>query len=61
MGATYSRSYSPGFVFGARPARNYTEDIRDWVHALNESMQRQLEEADKRHMEMNQQHKRDKE
>ena len=46
MGASYSMSYSPGSMSGVGPARTDAKDIRDQVHALNESMLRQLEKAD---------------
>ena len=59
MGTSYSRSYSPSFVPGAGPAGTNSESIRDQVYALNELVQRQLEEVDKRYMELYQCHKRD--
>ena len=37
------------------------EDIRDQVYALNESVQRQLKEADRKYMELQDQHKKEKE
>ena len=37
------------------------EDTRNQVHALNESVQRQLEEANRRYMELYERHERDKE
>ena len=43
---------SPSFMPGAGPAGTDPESIRDQVHALNESVQRQLEEADRRYMEL---------
>ena len=46
MGTSYSRSYSPGSVSGAGSG------ICDQVHALNELVQRQLEEADRRYVEL---------
>ena len=61
MGTSYSRSYSLGSVFKARFVRINAENIRGQVHALNESVQRQLEEANKRYMELYVCYKRDKE
>ena len=61
MGTTYSRSYSLGSMSRAGPTRTNVEDIHDQVYALNESMQRQLEEANMRYMELYQRHKKDKE
>ena len=61
MDTSYSRSYSPGSMSRARLARTNTEDIRNQVHALTELVQRQFEEADRRYMELNERHKRDKE
>ena len=58
---TYSTSYSPGFVSRAGPAGTNVEDIHDRVHALNESVQSQLEEANRRYMDLQEQHKKDKE
>ena len=52
MGTTYSKSYSLGFVSGVGPAGTEVEDIHDRVHTLNESVQRQLEEAVRRCMEL---------
>ena len=43
------------------PNSTDVEDIRDRVHALNESVQRQLEEADKRYIELQEWHKKEKE
>ena len=60
METSYSKSYSPDFVSRAGPARTDLESIRDQVHALNESVQRQLEEADWRYMELYECHERDK-
>ena len=60
MGTSYSMSYSPGSVFGAGLVRTHPESFRDQVHALNESVQRQLEEADKRCIELYECHERDK-
>ena len=45
---------------GAGPASTDVEDIRDQVYALNESVQRQLEEADRRYMKLQEQHKKEK-
>ena len=61
METVYSRSYSPGSISGARPVGTDVEDIHDRVHALNESMQKQLEEVDRRYMELYEWHERDKE
>ena len=61
MGLTYSRSYSPASVSEAGLASVDMEEIHDWVHALNESVQRQLEEADRSYMELQEQHAREKE
>ena len=61
MGTTYSRSYSPDSMAGVGLAKTDVEDIRDRVHAVNELMQQQLEEADKRYMLLYEQYKRDKE
>ena len=47
-------------MFRAGPAGIDPESIRDQVHALNESVQRQLEEANRRYMELYEFHKRDK-
>ena len=60
MGTSYSRSYSPSSVFGAGPAGTDSESIRDRIHALNESIKKQLEEADWRYMELYKCHERDK-
>ena len=59
MGTSYSKSYSPGSVSGARPAGTDPEFICDQVHVLNESVQRQFEETDRRYMELYQRHERD--
>ena len=48
-------------MFGAGPTETDAEGIRDQVYALNESVQRQLEEANMRYMELYKQHERDKE
>ena len=61
MGTSYSKSYSPGSISGAGPVGTDVEDIRDQVHALNESVQRQLEEVDQRYMELYECHERNKE
>ena len=60
MGTSYSRSYSPSSAFETRLARTDPKSIRNQVHALNESVQRQLEEADWRYMELYECHERDK-
>ena len=52
MWTTYSRSYSPVSMSRARLASADVEDIRDQVHALSELVQRQLEEVDRRYMEL---------
>ena len=46
---------------GVRPDGTDVEDIRDRVHALNESMQKQLEKANRRYMELYERHEKDKE
>ena len=61
IGTAYSRSHSPASISGARPVEIDMKDIRDQVYILNESVQRQLEEADRRYMELYERHKRDKE
>ena len=48
-------------MFKARVAGIDAEDIRDQVHTLNELVQRQLKEADKRYMELYERHEKDKE
>ena len=57
MGASYSKSYSLGSVSRAGPVGTDPEFIRDQVHALNELVQRQLKEADRRYMELYECHK----
>ena len=52
METTYNRSYSLASLFEAGLVRIDVEDILDWVHALNESVQKQLEELDRRYMEL---------
>ena len=47
MGTSYSRSHSLTSVSGAGPVGIDPESIRNQVHALNKSVQRQLEEADR--------------
>ena len=59
MGTTYSKSYSPASVFGARPASVDVEDIHDQVHALKKLVQRQLKKVNKRYMELQEQHVRE--
>ena len=59
MGISYSRSYSPGSVSGAGPAGIDPKAICDQIHALNELVQRQLKEVDRRYMELYQRHERD--
>ena len=61
MGTTCSRSYSPGSLSRAGPTGTDVEDIRDWVHALNESVQRKLEKANRRYIELQEWHEKDKE
>ena len=60
MGISYSRSYSPGFVSGAKLAGTDPKSILDQVHALNELVQRQFEEVDQRYIELYEHHERDK-
>ena len=50
-----------GFVFRLGCVKGNSEDIHDRLHALNESVQRQLKEADRRYMELYERHERDKE
>ena len=57
MGTFYSSSYSLGSVSGPRLVGTDPESIRDQVHALNESVQRQLEEVDMRYMELYDRHR----
>ena len=59
METSYIRSYSPNYVSGVGLARIDPESICDQVHALNELVQRQLEEADRRYMKLYQRHERD--
>ena len=61
MGTTYNRSHSSTSVSRVEPAGTNVENIHDRVHALNESVQRQLEEADRRYMELYELHEKDKE
>ena len=60
MEASYSRSYSLSSVSRAERAGTDPESIHDQVHALNESVQRQLEEGDRRYMKLYERHERDK-
>ena len=60
MGTSYSRSYSLGSVSRVGPVGTDLKPIRDHVHALNESAQRQLDEADRKYIELYECHKRDK-
>ena len=60
MGTTYSRSCSPASISGVGLASIDVEDLRNRVHALNESVQRQLEEANRSYMELQEQHEREK-
>ena len=60
METSYSRLYFLGSVSGAGPAGTDMEFIHDQVHALNKSVQRQLEEANRRYMELYERHERDK-
>ena len=53
--------YSPVSMSGGGPASADVEDIHDLVHALNESVQRQLEEVERRYMELKEQHPKEKE
>ena len=59
MGTTYSRSYSLVFIFGAGPTGTNVEDIHDRVHALNELVQKQLEEANMSYMELHKRHEKE--
>ena len=59
MGTTYNRSYSPTSEVG--PARTNMEDLCDRVNALNESVQKQLEEAYRRYMELHERHEKENE
>ena len=61
MGTTYNRSYSPASMSGVGPISMDVEDIRDLVHILNQSMQRQVKEADQRYMELQEWHEKAKE
>ena len=61
MGTSYSRSYSPSSTFEVGLARIDAKDIHNQVHALNESVQRQLEEANRRYMELYEHPERDEE
>ena len=61
MEISYSKSYSPSSLSRAGTVGIDIKDIGDRVHALNESVQRQLEEADRRYMELYEHHERDKE
>ena len=48
-------------MLGARLPGTDTEDICGQVYALNESVQRQLEQADRRYIELYERHERNKE
>ena len=48
------------FVSRVGPAGTDPESIHNQVHALNESVQRQLEEADRRYIELCKRDERDK-
>ena len=61
MGTICSRSYSLAAVFGAGPVGTDVEDIRDQVHALNELVQKQHEEANRRYIELYERHEKEKE
>ena len=61
IGTTYNRLYSPISISGARPVGTDVVDIRDQVYALNESVQKQLKEADRRYMELHERHEKEKE
>ena len=61
MRTSYKRSYSLDFVSEIGPTKTDVEDICDQVHALNESVQRQFKEVNKRYMDLYQRHERDKE
>ena len=60
MGTFYSKSYFSGSVSGVGPAETDSKSIRDQVHRKNDSVQRQLEEADTRYIELYERHERDK-
>ena len=47
---SYSRSDSPSSVSRVGPTGTDAKNIHGQVHVLNETVQRQLEEADKRYM-----------
>ena len=55
----FTISHIPGSISEAGPVRSDPKAIHDQVHALNESVQRQLEEANRRYMELYQCHERD--
>ena len=61
IGTYYSRSYSLGSMSRVGLTGTDADDIRDWVYALNKLVQRQLEEVDRRYMELYQRHKKEKE
>ena len=61
IGATYSGSYSLAFVFGAGLTITDMEDIHNQVHAMNESVHKQLKKADRRYMELHKRHEKEKE
>ena len=52
MGTSYSKSYYSDSVSRVGPTGTDSKFIHDQVHALNESVQRQLEEPDSRYMEL---------
>ena len=60
MGTSYRKIYSPNSVSKVGAVETDAKDIRGQVYALNESVQRQLEEADRRYMELYECHKKDK-
>ena len=51
MWTSYSRSYSPSFMFGVGPVGIDVQDICDRVHVLNELVQRHLKVANKIYIE----------
>ena len=61
METAYSRSYSPCSVSRTGSAGTDVEDIRHWVHGLNELVQKQLEDTNRRYIELYERHEKDKE
>ena len=60
MWTSYSRSYSLGSISGTGPAGIDADDIHYQAHVLNKSVQRQLEEADRKYIELYWRHEKDK-